>query len=92
MNDIVPIKLYEYMSMRKPVISRYLTGVYREFGDSNGVLYIEDSKDVVDKSLELWNKNMVDKHGEKARNFVLRNCDWNALVKKFIEAIENICP
>ena len=33
MKDIVPIKIYEYLSMKKPVISTKLPGVMREFGE-----------------------------------------------------------
>jgi len=50
MRDIVPIKMYEYMAMGKPVIATRLHGLLREFGDDNGVLWIDQSKDSLKKS------------------------------------------
>ena len=41
MQDIVPIKMYEYMAMKKPVIATRLPGVMKEFGEDNGVVYVE---------------------------------------------------
>ena len=36
--DIVPIKMYEYMAMGKPVITTKLPGVMKEFGEDRGVI------------------------------------------------------
>ncbi len=47
MQDIVPIKMYEYMAMRKPVIATRLPGVMKEFGEDNGVVYVSRPEDVV---------------------------------------------
>ena len=41
MCDIVPIKMYEYMAMGKPVIATRLPGIFKEFGSDNGVLWID---------------------------------------------------
>ena len=41
MQDIVPIKMYEYMAIGKPVICTKLPGVMWEFGEGNGVLYAD---------------------------------------------------
>ncbi|GAH80390.1 unnamed protein product, partial [marine sediment metagenome] len=41
MQDIVPIKMYEYMAMGKPVIATRLPGVMKEFGNDNGVIYVD---------------------------------------------------
>ena len=35
MQDIVPIKIYEYMAMGKPVITTMLPGIMKEFGKEN---------------------------------------------------------
>ena len=37
MQDIVPIKLYEYLAMAKPVIATRLPGIVMEFGEGNGI-------------------------------------------------------
>ena len=78
MRDIVPIKMYEYMAMEKPVISTKLPGIIKEFGKNNGVVYINNPEDALKKALEI-NKRV---EGKKARKFA-ENCDWSRLVIKF---------
>jgi glycosyltransferase involved in cell wall biosynthesis len=82
MHDIVPIKMYEYMAMGKPVIATRLNGVQREFGDDHGVLWIDRPEDALRKAMELVNEGHITAHGEAARQFV-RNNDWAAVVDDF---------
>ncbi|MGZ4892205.1 MAG: glycosyltransferase family 4 protein [Halobacteriota archaeon] len=89
MHDIVPIKMYEYMAMGKPVIATRLHGLLREFGDGNGVLWIDRPEDSLRKAMELVNEGSVEAHGEAARHFV-RNNDWTAVVDDF-EQVLNEC-
>lgn len=84
MNEIVPIKLYEYLAMNKPVISTLLNGIYREFRRGNGVVYIKSSEEAVEKALQLKNKNLINKLGIQGRKFVERNCDWQKIINDFI--------
>ncbi|MCK4730448.1 MAG: glycosyltransferase family 4 protein [Candidatus Aenigmarchaeota archaeon] len=86
MRDIVPIKMYEYMAMEKPVISTKLPGVILEFEENNGVLYVDKPEDVVEKALKLDKKHTIKIEGKKARKFVER-MDWSLLVDKFEESI-----
>ena len=51
MRDIVPIKLYEYMTMRKPVVTTKLPGVMKEFGEGNGVVYVDKPEDALWKAV-----------------------------------------
>jgi glycosyltransferase involved in cell wall biosynthesis len=85
MRDIVPIKMYEYMAMGKPVIATRLRGLVKEFGDDNGVLYVDRPEDALPKALELIATNAIKAHGEQARQFVQNN-DWGNVV----EAFENV--
>ena len=50
MQEIVPIKFYEYMAMSKPVIATKLPGIMKEFGQDNGVVYVDSPDDVMSKS------------------------------------------
>jgi glycosyltransferase involved in cell wall biosynthesis len=86
MRDIVPIKMYEYMAMGKPVIATSLPGVMREFGSDNGVLYVERPEDALGKALEVIKAGTVEAHGEKARQFV-RDTDWGTVVDQFEEVL-----
>ena len=40
MMNIVPIKIYEYMAMGKPVIATKLPGLVKEFGEDSGILLL----------------------------------------------------
>ena len=53
MQDIVPIKIYEYMAMCKPVITTKLPGIMMEFGEGNGISYVDKPSDVVSKPMKL---------------------------------------
>jgi glycosyltransferase involved in cell wall biosynthesis len=52
MQDIVPIKIYEYMAMGKPVITTMLPGIMKEFGKENGISYVNNPADVPKKTLK----------------------------------------
>jgi glycosyltransferase involved in cell wall biosynthesis len=86
MCDIVPIKMYEYMTMGKPVIATRLPGIMKEFGSDNGVLWIERPEDALGKALQLIKAGTIKAHGEKARQFV-RDNDWGTVVDQFEEVL-----
>ena len=52
MQNIVPIKVYEYMAAGKPVIAARLPGLVREFGEGNGVVFISDPHEAVSTARE----------------------------------------
>lgn len=78
MQNIVPIKIYEYMAMRKPVISTNFQGIKTEFGDQNGVFYVNLPEDVINLSLKIDLKF----YGKVARKFIGTN-DWEFITDKF---------
>lgn len=89
MQDIVPIKMYEYMAMGKPVIATKLPGVMKEFGESNGVVYIEKPEDVITKALELVQSGRVKELGLKARKFAEKN-SWDNITDQFEKILEGV--
>ena len=82
MRDIVPIKMYEYMAMGKPVITTKLPGVMKEFGENHGVIYVDKPEDVLEKAIELIENGTVKEEGLKARRFVERY-NWDDIVDEF---------
>jgi glycosyltransferase involved in cell wall biosynthesis len=82
MHDIVPIKMYEYMAMRKPVIATRLYGIMKEFSDDNGVLYVGDPAETVARAIALKASGAVRAEGVKARRFVEKST-WDAVVDEF---------
>ncbi len=90
MQDIVPIKIYEYMAMKKPVIATRLPGLVAEFGDENGVVYINKPKEVLTVVTSTFkNKRDIINVGSKGYNFV-KNNDWRTLTLKFEGILEDL--
>jgi glycosyltransferase involved in cell wall biosynthesis len=73
MHDIVPIKMYEYMAIGKPIIATKLYGVMKEFGIDHGIIYTDKPEDVISKALELINEGILKNIGSKGRVFVENN-------------------
>jgi glycosyltransferase involved in cell wall biosynthesis len=90
MQDIVPIKLYEYLAMEKPVVTTPLAGVYSEFGNNSGVIYALSSEDVMKKCKHMIIHEEVEKLGKKGRKFIEEKCDWNKLVKTFLQEMYDV--
>jgi glycosyltransferase involved in cell wall biosynthesis len=82
MQNIVPIKLYEYMAAGKPVICTSLKGVIMEFGYENGIHYIVHPDEVIPLAITLIEKSSVEHEGQLAQHFVLKN-DWNEITTSF---------
>ena len=82
MRNIVPIKMYEYMACGKPVIATRLPGIMKEFGEGNGVVYVDKSAGVLKKTIELCDNDAVKKWGARARDFVKRY-NWDKITDEF---------
>jgi len=89
MHDIVPIKLYEYMAMKKPVISTRLPGVMKEFGKSNGVVYVDKPADAIVKAKSLVKDGKIVELGDKARKFV-QKYSWDRITDEFEKILEEV--
>ncbi|MDO8717183.1 MAG: glycosyltransferase family 4 protein [Dehalococcoidales bacterium] len=89
MHDGLPAKIYEYMAMGKPMISTKLLGVMREFGEGNGVVYINRPEDMVSKAMELMSTGQVQKLGIKARQFV-ESYSWDRITDQFEQILEEV--
>ncbi|MFA5294503.1 MAG: glycosyltransferase family 4 protein [Methanoregulaceae archaeon] len=89
MHDIVPIKMYEYLAMGKPVVATKLYGVMTEFGEGNGITYADSPEMVLEKAIEIIEKGDVELEGEKARSFVKMQ-DWNILTDLFQQALRRV--
>lgn len=89
MCDIVPIKMYEYMAVGKPVITTKLPGVMKEFGDDHGVIYVDRPEEVVEKAIELVTKGALKEQGSKARSFV-KGLSWDIITAEFERILEEV--
>jgi glycosyltransferase involved in cell wall biosynthesis len=89
MRDIVPIKMYEYMAMGKPVIATRLPGVMKEFGEGNGVVYVERPEAVLSEAIRLAGNGHMREQGKRARHFVERY-SWDRITDDFEKILEDI--
>jgi glycosyltransferase involved in cell wall biosynthesis len=89
MHDIVPIKMYEYMAMGKPIVATKLYGVMTEFGDGNGVVYADSPDEVVQEAIKLLNSNTIKQKGEWGRAFV-QSTDWMEVTDQYEKTIETL--
>jgi len=89
MRNIVPIKMYEYMAAGKPVIATKLPGIMKEFGEGNGVTYVDRPEDVIKKAVELIETGRIKEEGIKARKFVERY-SWDNVVDEFERVLREI--
>ena len=82
MRNIVPIKMYEYLAAGKPVIATRLPGLVKEFGEGNGVVYVDGPPQVVPKAAELARAGVLGQIGQRGRAFVSKN-DWEKVTDTF---------
>jgi len=90
MMNIVPIKIYEYMAMGKPVIATNLPGLKKEFGNNNGIIYIENPEQTLEKAIYLYENYMIKSEGNKA-SLYSQDQDWNKITNEF-ESILKMFP
>lgn len=89
MENIVPIKMYEYLAAGKPVIATRLHGLVKEFGEGHGVCYVDRPDQVVPKALELLRAGALDSLGQKGQAFVSAN-DWTTITDKFESYLKDL--
>jgi glycosyltransferase involved in cell wall biosynthesis len=89
MQDIVPIKIYEYLAMKKVVIASELPGLSKEFGYGNGIEYIQEASEVLETVRKILDENRYDEIAANAREYVKSN-DWEVITDKFEEAMEKL--
>ena len=85
MQDIVPIKLYEYMALGKPVIATALPGISKEFGEENGISYVKGPSEVPGNALNID----IEVEGNKARKFA-EGCDWKNITDEFENSMNGV--
>jgi glycosyltransferase involved in cell wall biosynthesis len=89
MQDIVPIKIYEYLAMRKVVIASELPGLSKEFGYGHGIEYIQEASEVLPTVEDILANDRYDEIASTAREYVKSN-DWEAITDKFEEAMKDL--
>lgn len=89
MQDIVPIKIYEYLAMKKVVIASELPGLSKEFGYGNGIEYIQKAFEVLPTVEKILDEGRYGEIAGNAREYVKSN-DWEVITDKFEEAMKKL--
>jgi glycosyltransferase involved in cell wall biosynthesis len=82
MENIVPIKIIEYMAARKPVIATELPGLVKEFGPDSGIAFIKLPDETIIAAYSLVEHGGISENGRKAQDAVKDN-NWDVLVPEF---------
>ncbi|MFW9818370.1 MAG: glycosyltransferase [Candidatus Thorarchaeota archaeon] len=82
--EITPVKILEYIAMKKPVLSNSLPGVINEIGKDNGVIYAKNQHELIKKieplSLE---KEKLREIGNNGFNFIKKYYTWPIILREF---------
>lgn len=89
MENIVPIKMYEYLAAGKVVFATDLSGIRKEFREGNGVVYVNESKEVVSHAMDLILSGTLVSEGKKGQDFVRSN-DWALMVDYFNKTLKEV--
>ncbi|KZX16556.1 putative teichuronic acid biosynthesis glycosyltransferase TuaC [Methanobrevibacter cuticularis] len=89
MRDIVPIKLYEYLAMQKVVIATDLPGIAKEFGQNNGIVYVDEAKEVLTTVHNILDNNEYEKIAIAGRKYVESN-DWTKITDDFENTLSDL--
>ena len=84
-NGISPLKLFEALSMEKPVIASAISGIKDSVGkDKNVILLSNDPNSWATAVIKLFeNKKEFDVRGAASREFILQNYNFNHLANIF---------
>ena len=92
--EITPVKIMEYMAMKKPVLSNSLPGVLTEIGQNNGVIFARNQLDLIKKIEALsTDKDKLKQIGLKGFKLIKKYYVWpkilNSLKRILFELIKN---
>lgn len=83
----LPLKLFEYMACKRPVISTRLPGVVDAVGDR--IMYASDYKEFYEKIICLYNSDSSRQSmGTEGRDFVVNNYEWSVICEKLNKVLE----
>lgn len=89
MKNIVPIKMYEYMAAGKPVIATRLPGLVTEFGEDQGVVYVDTPEEVVSAVARFSDSKIRDDIGRRAKLRVGQQ-SWNDVTNRFEKILASL--
>jgi glycosyltransferase involved in cell wall biosynthesis len=86
--DITPVKIMEYMAMKKPVLSNSLPSVVREIGENNGVIFTKNQDELIKTIGELaGTKENLKKIGIQGFDLIKKHYIWPKILNKLKKII-----
>ena len=86
--DIVPMKVYEYLAVKRPLVASRLPGMLAEFGQESGILYTQDPLEALNQAIELGKMPAeAAKRAQAGRDFARQHADWEHSADAFEEAL-----
>jgi glycosyltransferase involved in cell wall biosynthesis len=81
--DITPVKIMEYMAMKKPVLSNSLPSVVREIGENNGVIFTKNQYELIESIGELaGKKESLKKIGIQGFDLIKKHYIWPKILNR----------
>ena len=90
MENIVPIKMYEYLAAGKTVFATSLSGICKEFSNGNGVMYMNSPTEVVPMAEKIRGDGAMAAEGKNGQAFVRPN-DWSLMTDEFERLLREAC-
>ncbi|MCJ7616580.1 MAG: glycosyltransferase, partial [Desulfobacterales bacterium] len=85
----LPLKLFEYMACKKPVISTKVEGIMAAV--QNRVLYASNVEEYKDKIIELYeNEGLRRKLGSEGREIVEMDYEWSKITSRLEQVMEEV--
>ena len=85
----LPLKLFEYMACKKPVISTKVDGIMAAVQDR--VLYASNVKEYKDRIIELYeNEGLCRKLGYEGREIVEKDYEWSKITSRLEQVMEEV--
>ncbi|MFW9947146.1 MAG: glycosyltransferase [Candidatus Odinarchaeota archaeon] len=89
--EITPVKIMEYMAMKKPVLSNSLPGVVNEIGKNNGVIFAKDQSELIKKIGVLSkDKGSLEEIGQSGFRLIKKCYVWPKILKDFKKILINV--
>ncbi|MHA1987702.1 MAG: glycosyltransferase [Promethearchaeota archaeon] len=82
--EILPIKILEYMAMKKPVLTNSLPGVVHELKKDSDLIFAENQNELIEMIEDLIpQKENLKKIGQKGYELVKKKYTWKKIITDF---------
>jgi glycosyltransferase involved in cell wall biosynthesis len=89
--EILPIKILEYMAMKKPVLTNSLPGVVHELKRNSDLIFAKNQEELIEMIEDLIpQKAKLKKIGQKGYELVKKKYTWKSIITEFKKHVMNL--